>query len=147
MSDNEQNLTYKIKEKNDNNDNNPLNIEELMANFEKENVLSDFSPKSSYNSMDINHDDYLTMEINYNTNYTVKDLTNIMDYYNTIIKTKIKKSKLTKDEMIQIIILFETDPENQLFVYKRKQLWHYVKELKSDDYFKKFVLFNVPNDN
>ena len=51
---------------------------------------------------------------------------------------------MKKEEIIQLIILFEYSPENQNIVYKRKQLWYYAKELKKDNFFKKYIIFNPP---
>ena len=68
-------------------------------------------------------------------NYNVKGLSNILGYYN------INKNKLVKDEMVQLIILFENEPSNKPIVYQRKRLWKNILELKNNDYFKKFILF------
>lgn len=73
--------------------------------------------------------------IEYMNNYTVKNLTNILGYYN------INKNKLVKDEMVQLIILFENEPTNKNIVYQRKRLWKNILELKNNEYFKKFILF------
>jgi hypothetical protein len=94
--------------------------------FDLENLLIDLhnSPYDPYN-------DYLE----YMNNYNVKSLTNILGYYN------INKNKLVKDEMVQLIILFENEPTNKNIVYQRKRLWKNIIELKNNDYFKKFILF------
>jgi len=62
-------------------------------------------------------------------------LQHIANYY------KIPKTKLKKEELIQLIIQFENQDENSEEVYNRKRLWHYINELKNDSYFSKFVLF------
>jgi hypothetical protein len=77
------------------------------------------------------YNDYL----DYMNNYTVKNLSNILGYYN------INKNKLVKDEMVQIIILFENEPSNKNIVYQRKRLWKNILELKNNEYFKKYILF------
>ena len=82
-------------------------------------------------------DIFFALEIEYNTNYTVKSLGRIFDYYD------ISKRKLRKDEMVQMLIMFEEDPENIEIVEKRKRMWSYVKELKEDEYFTKYILFST----
>jgi hypothetical protein len=37
--------------------------------------------------------------------------------------------------------MFENNPENGAQVYRRKQLWYYINELKNDKFMKKFVLW------
>lgn len=96
-------------------------------NFDLDNILIDMNNSSEH---DIYHD-YL----DYMNNYNVKSLTNILGYYN------INKNKLVKDEMVQLIILFENEPTNKNIVYQRKRLWNNIIELKNNDYFKKFILF------
>ena len=59
-----------------------------------------------------------------------------MDYY------ELSKKNMRKDEMIQLIILFEIDPTNSQIVNKRHTLWSYINDLKQDKYFSKFILFN-----
>ena len=124
------NLTYDIVEKSV--DTSPVDIDELLTQIEETDNCEIAS------SSIINEDELCSIELDYNTNYTVKDLNHILDYY------KIQRKKLKKEEMIQIIILFECSPENQSIVYRRKQLWYYIKELKKDKYFKKYIIFNPP---
>ena len=53
-------------------------------------------------------DDIYRDYLDYMNNYNVKSLTNILGYYN------INKNKLVKDEMVQLIILFENEPSIDL---------------------------------
>ena len=85
---------------------------------------------------DLQLDCHVAQEINYATNFTRKDLDRIADYYS------ISKRKKLKDELIQEIILIETDPENIEIVYRRKKLWSYMEEIKDDKYLRKFLIFN-----
>jgi hypothetical protein len=105
-----------------NNNNNNNNIE-----FDLGNLLIDMNNSPD----DALYNDYL----DYMNNYTVKNLSNILGYYN------INKNKLVKDEMVQIIILFENEPSNKNIVYQRKRLWKNILELKNNEYFKKYILF------
>ena len=98
--------------------------------FDLGNLLIDLN-NSPYDEPYDPYNDYLE----YMTNYNVKSLTNILGYYN------INKNKLVKDEMVQLIILFENEPTNKNIVYQRKRLWKNILELKNNEYFKKFILF------
>jgi hypothetical protein len=76
--------------------------------------------------------------VNYKINYTVKQLMQICEYYG--ISKNMKLTKANKDEIINNIVLFENDPCNYDIVIKRNLMWHYIKELKSDKFMKKFIL-------
>lgn len=86
-----------------------------------------------------NDEDRITKIINYNLNYSIKDLYLICDYYDLL--KSIKKQKYNKDLIIQILIDFEFDTENYLLVNKRQNMWFYMNELKNDKFMKKYVLF------
>ena len=91
------------------------------------------------NSAEENNDDpsrIAAIELDYLTNYTVKMLSHILDYY------KLSKRKLNKTEMVQIIVIFEDDPENEVIVATRRQLWKYMERLRDDEYLSKFLLFD-----
>ena len=123
--------------------------EDSIANlsFSLEEVGEDTGVPVTYNELvhdvdllemtsDLQLDCHVAQEINYSTNFTRKDLDRIADYYS------ISKRKKLKDELIQEIILFETDPENIEIVYRRKKLWSYMEEIKDDKYLRKFLIFN-----
>lgn len=80
-------------------------------------------------------DNIMQEQIIYNENFLKKDLEMIASYYN------ISKRKKTKGELIQDIVLFETDPTNFELTQKRKLMWFYLNELKTDRYLKKFIIF------
>ena len=63
----------------------------------------------------------------------------ICDYYGLL--REVKNNKLKKQEMIVLIVDFEEDIENVLVVYKRKQLWYFINELKNDKFMKKYILW------
>jgi hypothetical protein len=124
-----QNVSYDIEE--NRNPNESVNIEELMAEIdERHDVVKD---KKRINGMP--SDTSFALELEYSTNYTVKSLGQMLDYYD------ISKRKLRKDEMVQILIMFEEDPENMEIVERRKRMWSYVEELKEDKYFAKYIIF------
>ena len=76
------------------------------------------------------------IELDYLTNYTVKMLSHILDYY------KLSRRKLNKTEMVQIIVLFEDDPTNEVIMATRRQLWKYIERLREDEYLSKFIIFD-----
>lgn len=117
------NLNYNIIENRNHND---FDINELL---DKINDIPDTT------NFDTTNDNYIALELYYSTNYTVKLLKQILDYYN------INQTKLLKDEMIQLLVLFENDKNNFEIVNKRKRLWNNINELKKDDYLKKFIIF------
>ncbi len=81
-------------------------------------------------------DDYIASELDYQTNYIKKDLERIADYY------EISKRKKRKDELIEVIVLFEKDPVNIQKVYQRKKLWSYIEEIKKDKYLRQFLILD-----
>ena len=119
----EGNMTYKIQETSKTNS--EVDLTSIIAEVEAT------TPVCS----DISTDSMLALELNYSTNFNIKQLGQIMDYYN------LSKRKLKKDELIQKIILYESNIDNIYIVENRKRLWENIEELKNDPYFSKFVLF------
>jgi hypothetical protein len=101
-----------------------INIENLMAEI--------------YNS-ELNDDLVLPKMLNYNENFTVKDLLIICDYYG--FAKELKHSKCNKEQIIEILVSFESDPTNDVIVNKRQNMWFYMNELKNDKFMKKYVLW------
>ena len=92
---------------------------------------------NSYGREDIlDMDDYLASELDYQTNYIKKELERIADYY------EISKRKKRKDELIEVIVLFEKDPVNIQKVYQRKKLWRYIEEIRKDKYLRQFLILD-----
>lgn len=121
----EANMTYKIKETNLNKS--EIDLTSLIAEVESTPPICS----------DISTDSIIALELDYSTNYNIKQLGQILDYY------KINKRKMKKDEQIQALIFYESDIENIHIVENRKRLWENIEELKSDPYFSKFILFNT----
>ena len=76
------------------------------------------------------------IELDYMTNYTIKMLSHLLDYY------KLSRRKLNKTEMVQIIVIFEDDPTNEVIVATRRQLWKYMERLQDDEYLSQFIIFD-----
>ena len=124
------NVTYKITEVKKAS---VVNIEDFMDSFE---AGGDEGKKCSKSSDYYTPSHIFAMETDYNTNYTVKMLGNIMDYYN------LSKRKLCKEEIVQIIILFEMEECNRGAAENRRRLWKNIRELKDNAYFSKYILFD-----
>jgi hypothetical protein len=77
--------------------------------------------------------------INYNENYTVKELLLICEYYG--FAKDLKSNKYNKEQIVDFLVRFESDPNNSDIVFKRQNMWFYINELKNDKFMKKFILF------
>lgn len=75
--------------------------------------------------------------------YSVKSLTQVLEYYNIHKYNINNKKKLVKDEIVQILVLFETDKCNKDLVKKRRRLWDNINELQNEPFFKKFIMFTI----
>jgi hypothetical protein len=124
---NEQNIaiSYYIEEiENQEKENKEINIEEFMSELENNEFNDDLAvPKM----------------INYHENYTVKELLLICDYYG--FAKELKTNKCNKDQIIEILVSFESDLNNSDIVFKRQNMWFFINELKNDKFMKKFLLW------
>ena len=68
---------------------------------------------------------------------TVKQLMRIHEYY--IPKSK---KQMKKCDIIYSIVVFETNPNNNIIVMKRNKLWNTISELKKDSYMKQFIFWS-----
>jgi hypothetical protein len=120
------------------------NIENINQNDDDddENELEAILKEIDNSSFDMNlisDTDIMVKILDYDLNYNVKQLLLICEYYG-IVKT-VKANKFKKDDIISFLLEFEEDPENYLIVYKRKQLWFFMNELKNDKFMKKYLLW------
>jgi len=122
--DKEQDETTSINLNNDNDfkDGNEITVNSLMMDFDELSLIDD------HNAELMNF---------YNDNYNVKDLLKVCEYYG-IIKEAQKCKKLG---LIYNILLFENNDMNYEVVLKRKQLWHYMNELKQDKFMRRHILW------
>ena len=123
------NLSYSLIENNKTNYNS-VTYESLKQKVDKE------TDNLSENNLDLemDMDDYIAMEINYNENYTKKQIDLIADYYG------ISKRKKKKGELIEELVIFEKEPENYDITQRRKTLWFYMDEIKNDSFLSKFLI-------
>ena len=69
---------------------------------------------------------------------TLKQLNLICDYYG--ITHYIRITKCNKEDIIHMLVLYESTDENYEIVVKRKKMWRYLAELKKDKFMKKFII-------
>lgn len=123
---------YSINNNDDDDNNNEL--EKILKEIEN----TPFDMRSNlYNN--ISESETMVKLIDYNLNYNIKQLLLICEYYGLLKEVKINKMK--KLEVIYFLLDFEENIDNSCIVYKRKQLWYFMSELKNDKFMKKFVLW------
>jgi hypothetical protein len=71
--------------------------------------------------------------------YNINELLKICDYYGLIKYVKMAKYK--KNDIIQSILLFESDEHNNEIVQRRYTMWHYMSELTKDSCMKKYIIW------
>ena len=135
-----QNILYEITPKNKDDNEQLLDMDAYIAEIVDSNKNVDSYDNTADDNRDKNNQDdpsrIAAIELDYMTNYTVKMLSHILDYY------KLSRRKLNKTEMVQIIVIFEHDPENEVIVATRRQLWKYLKKLRGDEYLSKYIIFD-----
>ena len=131
-----ENVDYIVSENDSSDDetNNFISNSNSLQNDKINKVINKNSLNNFDNSFNINIDEITAIEVDYNLNYTIKDLKLIAEYYGI----KMKRSK--KEIIIQNIVDYETNDENYDIVERRKELWYYLEELKNDDYTKRFIV-------
>jgi hypothetical protein len=110
------------------------NSENSTTDFDINELLLQIEDQQLYNN-----EMALPQIINYNENFTVKELLVICDYYGFL--KELKTNKCNKDQIIEILVNFENDPINNDIVFKRQNLWFYINELKNDKFMKKYILW------
>ena len=115
---------------------NEINVNEINVNEININDLQLLNNDDFPDNQIVNEDIFSVEELEYYyKKYTVKDLIHILNYYG------LQKNKMNKDELIQMILFYEIEPENNMLVQKRRRLWQNILELKADLFFNKFILF------
>ena len=140
-----ENIFYYIKEVKNNTDSdkiidlnelkNEINYNSIQETFETFETFN-YNGETELTTQELQDKAYI-LENDYLNNYTVKSLGQIMDYY------ELNKKNLKKDEIIQMLVIFESEPQNEPLVEKRLRLWENIKELKKDKYFSKYIIFDV----
>jgi hypothetical protein len=81
----------------------------------------------------------VTASNNYNVNFTIKQLLVICDYYG--LSKTLKSNKNNKEYIVNALVLFEKDYTNQEIVFKRRNMWYFMAELKNDKFMKKYIIW------
>ena len=100
------------------------NIDEILLEIENTELKNDLN---------------FTHIINYNENYTVKELLIICEYYG--FAKELKTNKFNKEQIISFLVEFESNEINSYIFFKRQNMWFYINELKNDKFMKKYVLW------
>jgi len=117
-------ISFCIEEMNDHND--EFDIDLLINEMDK------YEETHKYDFM-------VPHMINYHENFTVKELLCICEYYG--FAKDLKTNKYNKEQIIDFLVTFESDPTNYDIVFKRQNMWFYINELKNDKFMKKFILW------
>ena len=134
------NVAFFIDENKEPDNNNILNCDENNIDEQLASILSEEEYNRFINNRN-NDDTYDNTEFDvdqlmlFYNEHNVKSLTQLVQYYG------IYKQKMVKNEMIQVLALFETQEENINIVNKRIRLWRNIEELKADPFFGKYIMF------
>ena len=114
---------------------NVIDSEEKGHNIED--VLKMVNEKIVSKEDSSNMDNYIALELDYTMNYTVEQLKHISKYYNFSIRKK------KKCDLVEEIVIYELDPENEEIVYRRRYLWDCIMDIKDDKYLSKFLNITI----
>ena len=92
-----------------------------------------------FENIEVYNDLLFPQTINYIENYTVKELLLICEYYG--FAKGLKNKKYNKNAIANFLVEFEINPSNNDIVFKRKNMWVNINELKNDKFMKKYVLW------
>ena len=91
-----------------------FSYEELLENVNS--TIEQLPQENDEQDIGLMMSDYVAQELDYNENYTMKQLSRIADYY------EISKRKLKKTELIEAIVIFENNPENCEIVKQKSNI-------------------------
>jgi len=141
------NVLFFVEDTTVSNTNNGMNYAEMDIDAQLASVLTEeeynnyIFNKPTKDECERNNQDTIKVDIDINelilfyNEFNVKSITQVLQYYG------IYKPKMLKNEMIQVLVLFETQPENRNSVTKRMHLWRNIEELKADPFFGKYIMF------
>lgn len=134
------NITFVLDDENGIN-NNESDIHDILKQMNNLEDFDDFGDFGDFGDLeDIELEDLKIPEIiNYTENYTVKELLLICEYYG--IAKELKAKKCNKEIIIEFLVDFESKTANAETVCKRKNMWFYMNELKSDKFMKKYIFW------
>ena len=108
-------------------------------NYSKTEQIDINSFLQEFENMEVYNDLLFPQTINYIENYTVKELLLICEYYG--FAKDLKNKKYNKNAIANFLVEFEINPSNNDIVFKRKNMWVNINELKNDKFMKKYVLW------
>ncbi len=116
-------------------------FEKSTGDFNLKKLMEDFENISLHENENVGYenDQLYTDMLNYDMNFTVKQLLLICEYYGLL--KDVKTNKMKKQDIIEQILLFENNNDNYEMVIRRKELWYYINELKEDKMMKKFIIW------
>jgi hypothetical protein len=115
--------------------------EDITDDFDIDNVLQEIESNEIYdNELNLHEDLKLPQLINYQENFTIKELLLICEYYG--FAKELKTKKYNKEEIIHFLVEYELEPLNSDIVYRRQNMWFYMNELKNDKFMKKYLLWS-----
>jgi len=122
-----------------------VNNNENISFILKDTILQEndlLSLMNEFNTLDKNKNKYTNdneLHVYYNEKYTVSQLLRICEYYGFL--KYVKTAKCKKGDIIDAILLYELNEENNEIVVKRQQLWASIEELVNDKFMKKYILW------
>ena len=117
-------------------------IDDNIEEYDKEDNFFLNISNEIHNELNNNflHEDLILPKIvDYQLNYTLKELLVICDYYG--MAKELKYNKCNKDQIIHFLIEYESNDINKDTVLQRKNMWFYMNELKNDKFMKKYILW------
>jgi len=118
------NISFFFEENENENENWEINIYDILLKIE---------------NVELYDGDAFSQFIQYKENYTVKELLLICEYYG--FSKELKNNKMNKDNIVKFLINFELNANNNDIVFKRKNMWFYMNELKNDKFMKRYVIW------
>ncbi len=129
------NLTFSLYENESKHEEEDVDYNEILKDIEEEESKRELSNKNVIHD-EVSLDDMAARELDYDTNYTKKDLVKIAEYYEISIRKK------NKSVIISDIVIFESAIENAAIVERRRELWFYINEINEDKYLSKYLIFD-----
>tara|TARA_B100001059_G_C17836133_1_gene588273 strand:+ start:5808 stop:6212 length:405 start_codon:yes stop_codon:yes gene_type:complete len=129
------NLTFSLYENESKHEEEDVDYNEILKDIEEEESKRELSNKNVIHD-EVSLDDMAARELDYDTNYTKKDLVKIAEYYEISIRKK------NKSVIISDIVIFESAIENTAIVERRRELWFYINEINEDKYLSKYLIFD-----
>lgn len=105
---------------------------DIVSNNEEEFIDNTDNDDDLINSIVTEHE-------HYTINFTIKQLLLICDYYG--LSKTLKTNKKNKEYIINVLVCFEKDYNNQEIVFKRRNMWYFMAELNNDKFMKKYIIW------